>query len=151
MTFQEAVNLTSNLSHHYRPGLQALSDNDAARIRYTKPQQLSGSVNLDSALKESYPNEPRWDYGIGVRRSNSEVAVWVEVHPASSHSITGMLGKLEWLKSWLSNHAPALNKITQGDYYWVSTDGRIAITPNSPQAKKLAQAGLRGPMRVLRL
>jgi hypothetical protein len=62
-----------------------------------------------------------------------------------------MLEKLRWLKEWLRTQAPALEALTQDDYYWVSTDGTIAITPDSPQAKRLAAAGLRGPMRVLPL
>jgi hypothetical protein len=62
-----------------------------------------------------------------------------------------MLKKLQWLKNWLRTQAPALAALTQGDYFWVSTDATIAITPNAKQAKRLAAAGLRGPMRVLRL
>jgi hypothetical protein len=151
MNFRQAVEATPSVQGKYRPGLQALSAGDAARIRCDKPRRLTGSINVDRSLQVAQPNAPRWDYGIGCRRGNAEAAVWVEVHPASSTSVTDMLDKLQWLKEWLRTQAPALKALTQGDYYWVSTDGTIAITPDSRRAKRLAAAGLRGPMRVLRL
>jgi hypothetical protein len=151
MSFREAVEATPSVCRHYQPGLQALSQGDAKCIRCRKPRRLTGSINVDRALQSTEPNAPRWDYGIGYRRGNKEVAVWVEVHPASSKHVTDVMNKLKWLKDWLRTQAPALAALTQGDYYWVSTDGTIAITPNSPQAKRLAAAGLRGPMRFLQL
>jgi hypothetical protein len=151
MTFRQAVEATPSVAAHYRAGLQALSADDAARIRCADTRRLTGSVNADGALQASEPTASRWDYGIGLRRANREAAVWVEVHPASSSSITDMLNKLQWLRNWLRTQAPALAALTQNDYYWVATGATIAITPNSPQARRLAAAGLRGPMRVLRL
>jgi hypothetical protein len=151
MTFQQAVQSTPSLANHYRRGLQALSPADATRVRCKATRRLTGSVNIDGALASVAPNANRWDYGIGLRRGGSEVAVWVEVHPASSKHIDEVLRKLQWLRNFLQNHAPALGGLTQGDYYWLSTDAPIAITPNSPQAKRLAKAGLIGPRRVLHL
>ncbi len=60
-----------------------------------------------------------------------------------------MLDKLAWLRDWLQTDAPQFRAITKDGYYWIATDGRIAITANSPQAKQLALAGLRGPQRRL--
>lgn len=151
MTFRQAVEATSSVAAHYQPGLQALSADDAARIRCANTRRLTGSVNVDGALQAAEPNAHRWDYGIGVRRGNKEAAIWVEVHPASSTSITDVLNKLRWLRNWLHTQAPALDSLSQGDYYWVSNNAPIAITPNSPQAKRLAAEGLRGPRRMLHL
>lgn len=151
MTFQKAVEATPSVGHAYRPGLQALPNAHARRIRCADTRRLTGSINLDSALRETKSDKPRWDYGIGLRRKSKEAAVWVEVHPASSTSITDMLAKLQWLRKWLRTEAQSLEALTQGDFYWLATDGKISITPNSPQAKRLASVGLRGPMRVLRL
>jgi hypothetical protein len=151
MNFRKAVEATASVQAHYRPGLQALAAGDADRIQCDNPRRLTGSVNVDQALQAAEPDEPRWDYGIGLRRNNAECAIWVEVHPASSTSITDMLNKLQWLRKWLRAQAPALAALTQSDYYWVSTDATIAITPNSPQARRLAAAGLVGPRRVLKL
>jgi hypothetical protein len=151
MTFQQAVQATASVQAYYRRGLQALPNNYAKRIECANTQQLTGSINVDEALRATEPNSPRWDYGIGLSRKSAESAIWVEVHPASSTGVTDMLAKLQWLRNWLRAKAPALDALTQSDYYWVSTDATIAITPNSPQARRLAAAGLRGPKRVLPL
>jgi hypothetical protein len=151
MKFKRAVELTPGVKACYRPGLQALSKNDAKRISCENPRQLTGSINVDHALQSAQPQANRWDYGIGLQRGENETAVWVEVHPASSASISDMLNKLEWLKNWLRSEAPELRKLTGDGFYWVSTEGPIAITPNSTYAKQLASVGLHGPMRVLNL
>jgi hypothetical protein len=152
MTFEQAVRATPSVRDHYRSGLQALASTDMRRVQSTNARQFTGSVNLDDALCNTHPDSPRWDYGIGFQRQQSqEVAVWVEVHPASSTSVTDILNKLRWLRNWLDAAAPKLKELTQGDYYWVATDAKIAITPGSPQAKRLAAAGIRGPVRVLKL
>jgi hypothetical protein len=151
MRFRQAVAATPSVQGHYHSGLRALPAGDAARIRCPNPRRLTGSVNVDRALQPTQPSAPRWDYGIGFRRGSKEIAVWVEVHPASSTSIAEMLRKLEWLRNWLDTEALELKKLTEGDYHWISTDATIAITPNSPQAKKLAGLGLRGPKRGLEL
>jgi hypothetical protein len=88
-----------------------------------------------------FHDKPRWDYGIGLRKSSSsDEAIWVEVHPASSHHVDEMLQKLEWLKRWLSNEATLLNEISKR-FVWVAS-GSIALTKGSPQRKRIAAAGL---------
>jgi len=173
MTFKQAVESTSGVAAHYQPGLRALSKRDAARIRCRHPRRLTGSIHVDDALRTAQPQANRWDYGIGIRRGANEVAVWVEVHPllgqhviagranevavwvevhpASSANVADVLDKLRWLRTWLKEEAVDLQALTQDDFHWVSTDGTIAITPNSRQAKQLASEGLRGPVRVLNL
>lgn len=151
MTFREAVEATPSVSTQFRRGLQALPNGHAACIRYRNARKLAGSLNLDVALQMTHPNASRWDYGIGFDGGEGEVAIWVEVHPASSTGISDMLAKLNWLKNWLETEAAALRGLTHGQYHWISTDATIAITPNSQHAKRLALAGLRGPTRVLNL
>jgi hypothetical protein len=151
MRFRAGVEATPTVAHAYRVGLQALLANDRGRIVCKRPRKLTGSVHLDAALAATLPNAPRWDYGIGYGRGADERAVWVEVHPASSTSIDAILRKLAWLKSWLQGEAPKLHAITKDDYYWIATDGPISITATSPQAKRLALAGLQRPRRQLTL
>lgn len=151
MSFRAAVLATPAVAGAYRDGLQALPARDRARISCRRPRRLTGSIHVDGALAASHPRDPRWDYGIGYCHGADERAIWVEVHPASSSSIREMLSKLEWLKTWLQREAPQLHNITKDDYYWLATDAPIAITANSPQAKQLASAGLRGPRRRLAL
>lgn len=149
MTFRQAVQATPAIRHAYRPGLKALAETARAKITCNSPRRLTGSMHLDEELRGAEPHSARWDYGVGYRGSKPENAIWIEVHPASSDSVSDMVNKLRWLKNWLQSQAPKLWELTRGDYRWVSTDGRIAISPNSPQAKRLAAAGLRGPMRRL--
>jgi hypothetical protein len=149
MTFKQAVEATPSIQDQYCAGLGALVGNHSGCVRCANARRFKGSVNLDEALQPTLPNANRWDYGIGFSKGKRESAVWVEVHPASSSSITTMLDKLAWLREWLQNQAPVLRQMTEGDYYWVATDGTVSITANSPQAKRLAAAGLIGPRRVV--
>ena len=142
MRFKDAVEKTDGLAKTYKPGLQALKRVDGHRIQCRNTRHLTGSIDLDGALRDSHPNDPRWDYGIGVRRTqNSDCVIWIEVHPASSSHIQDVLKKLEWLKEWLGSSAPRLKTIST-DYVWIAS-GEVSISTNSPQRRKLAAKGIR--------
>jgi hypothetical protein len=150
--FQKAVSDTPDLGKHaYHAGLKALTAAHRKRIQQGEARIL-GSINLDGALCQRYPNEPRWDYGIGIQKGSKPFAIWVEVHPASTSNVSEVLLKLRWLKGWLSGQATQLHALTppQRAYHWIATDG-VHITPNSPEARQLAQAGLTMLRKVLRL
>jgi hypothetical protein len=150
--FQKAVSDTPDLGKHaYHAGLKALTAAHRKRIQQGEVRIL-GSINLDGALCQRYPNEPRWDYGIGIQKGSKPFAIWVEVHPASTSNVSEVLLKLRWLKGWLSGQATQLHALTppQRAYHWIATDG-VDITPNSPEARQLAQAGLTMPRKVLKL
>jgi hypothetical protein len=69
--FQQAVSSTPDLGEDaYCSGLRALTGSDSGRI---VPGEVSilGSVNLDAALRLHYPNDARWDYGIGIQKAAS--------------------------------------------------------------------------------
>ena len=150
--FQKAVSDTPDLGKHaYHAGLKALTAAHRKRIQQGEARIL-GSINLDGALCQRYPNEPRWDYGIGIQKGNKPYAIWVEVHPANTSNVSEVLSKLRWLKEWLSSRATQLHALTplQKAYHWIATDG-VHITPNSQEARQLAQAGLTMPREVLKL
>ena len=71
MRFREAVEKTKSLADAYRPGLQALKNVDRKRIECGNTNNLAGSVDLDGALSNSHSKDPRWDYGIGVRKGQN--------------------------------------------------------------------------------
>ncbi len=151
--FCTAVNNTPGLEGACRKGLQALaSDKERDRIRCSSPRGLCGSVNLDAALKDRYPNDPRWDYGIGWKdkRTGEEMAIWVEFHDANSHHVNDVIAKAQWLRGWLTKSAPELYRITRRPFRWIAT-GSVVLTRHSPQARRLAQAGLSYPSRMLNL
>jgi len=142
MKFKQAVLTTPALANAYRPGLQALKRADAEYISSKKPRNIEGSVNLDKALREIFPDDTRWDYAIGIKNkvTTSEV-IWIEVHSASSTSeIDIVISKLRWLKIWAVDNAPNLLYLTR-EYVWVAT-GSVAFSQYSPQRKKLATVGI---------
>jgi len=149
MRFREAVEATRPLREQFRVGLQALRRSDRGRVRCSDPRRLCGSVNLDEALREEYPNDPRWDYAIGVTRGKSDAILWLEAHPASSRHIDEILKKVQWLKAWTGRHAPALKALPRY-YRWVAT-GKIAFRRGGQEEKKLAQEGIGFPSRQLNL
>ena len=147
MTFQQAVVQTTDLgASAFRYGLQALG-NDSSKVQFASTRSLVGSVALDNALQARYPNDPRWDYGIGLKKSARQSAVWIEVHPASTSEVTAGLNNLGWLKNWLTTRAPALHTLTAvRSYFWVATSG-VHIRHGSPQARRLQVAGLSLPRK----
>ena len=150
--FQQAVLNTPGLGGGaYCPGLRALTNKHRARVKPGEVQIL-GSVNIEQALHQRYPNKPLWDYAIGVQKGNKPYAIWVEVHPANTSNVSEVLSKLRWLKEWLNSQALQLLKLTpeQEAYHWVATNG-VHIARTTPQAHQLAQAGLTMPHEVLKL
>lgn len=119
----------------------------SAKIRLRNNVQVLGSVYLEECLPEA-----RWDYGIGIQRPNAtEIAVWVEVHPAKTSEVNTVIEKLRWLKLWLQGHAALLSQMTPPDgFYWIATSG-VHILPGSQQARLLAQHKIRMPREVLEL
>jgi hypothetical protein len=143
MKFKRAILKTPALATAYRPGLQALRAADIEHITCQKPRILAGSIDVDATLNNALPTAPRWDYAIGVRCDrNTDAVIWIEVHPASSTSnVKDVVNKLNWLKRWSAQPAPALVRLTR-EYVWVST-GPVAFTANSPHRRQLATVGIR--------
>lgn len=148
MTFQAAVRAIPEIQDAWKAGLQALRPADRQRIVARATRQLRGSVDLDSALRDAYPNAQRWDYGIAIRPTKSvETILWVEIHPATDGEIRTVLAKLAWIKEWLRNCAPSIDAFRR-EFIWISS-GNTSFTQRSPQAKRMAQAGLRHVGRLL--
>jgi len=148
MRFQDAIANSNDVRDAFQAGIQALSAIDRDKLSFTNTRKISGSLNLDAAVAELYPNAPRWDYGIGIKKTEgSDKAIWVEVHPADANQVQKMIDKLGWLKNWLNNRARDLMTITENDvpYVWVAS-GHVSFQRASPQAKRLALAGIRFPM-----
>lgn len=146
--FEKAVRSVAPLAQAYRKGLQAIRNRDLQRITSRRQERLTGSVDLDAALRPSLPNANRWDYGIGVKGS-SEHVVWVEVHPASSNHVQDVIDKASWLRGWLVKDAPSLAKLPR-QLVWVAS-GTVALTAGSPQRRRLAQEGIHFAGRGVRV
>jgi hypothetical protein len=147
MNFNHAVRSSNDVRDAYQPGLQALLERDRNRLSCQDTRKISGSLNLDAALAGLYPDQPRWDYGIGIKKTGfTDEAIWIEVHPADANQVQKLINKLTWLKNWLNNKARDLMTITERDspYIWVSS-GHVSFQQTSPQARRLALAGITFP------
>jgi len=159
MSFEAAVaNAAPPLDRACRPGIQALKGAHRQKVRCNAPLRLTGSIDVDSALAATpeHRTSPRWDYGIGYRPvGGEERAIWIEVHPADTSNVREVLRKRDWLLGHLATYARRLNAITVADarlkpFVWLSTNG-TRITPNTPQARALRQAGFDLPRATLHL
>ena len=152
MTFRRVVRSVPQLAGALQAGLQALRAADHSRVVCANPRRLRGSVDIDAALVHALPNEPRWDYGIGHYNGKTEEAIWIEVHPASSDHVSGVIRKTHWLRAWLRANAAALLALTRTSdgYIWLSA-GSVSIQRGSRQARELAMAGVSFPRRRLEL
>jgi hypothetical protein len=151
VTFKEAVEATEGLAEAWRAGFAALRGVDKPHLVAEDTRRLRGSVNIDAALQEQYPGDPRWEYGIGHQPANldAEMVYWVEIHPANSREVNIVLQKLAWLKKWLRESGPRLNALRR-EFIWVSS-GRTSFTLSAPQRKQFVLQGLQHRGRVFRI
>ena len=102
----------------------------------------------------AYPNDSRWDYVVGYRRSKKAVAHFIEVHSAEASDVSKIQEKLEWLRGFLQEEAQGSLAALSREFHWVAS-GRINIPKHLPQFKRLQttlrKAGLRGPAKQLTL
>lgn len=138
----------SAIKNQYQPGIAG-----GPGVRFT------ASIDIDTAFQTSEPQASRWDYGLGLqKRGSGEMAVWIEPHPASSHSeVSKIIAKLDWLEAKLA--LPALKdlkllteKSAQAGilrFHWLAMTGDNRIRPGSTGARMLSKRGLRLPSRHL--
>jgi hypothetical protein len=140
MTFRQAVQSSPAIAVHYQAGLRGVSSVDRRRMRGSV-RRITGSLDLENALRPTQPNQPVWDYGIGIRHTaNRDKAIWVEVHGANNLHVGEVLRKLTWLRAWLSREARNLQGIST-DFVWLAT-GTVYLTPDMPQKRRLSQEGI---------
>ncbi len=142
---------TTSLGGAWQIGLGALRAEDKPHIRPEDARKLTGSADLDAALRGQHPNANRWDFAIAYRHVNpsSEWVYFVEIHTANDHEIQVVLNKLRWLCDWLAHDGHLLNQFKR-DFVWVSS-GTTAFTLDAPQRKRFAQQGLLYRGKVLHI
>ena len=152
------VTTVSQAGHSTCTGKQAVKGSHSTLIATAKDVQLQASWDMDAAYLKHEPQAPRWDYALAIQ-SDRECLYWVEVHPASSTGqVEEMLAKLKWLQSKLCDpQFKVLNQLTKATqvrkiqaFRWLYT-GDNRIRPGSQEARKLAQAGLNAPERMITL
>lgn len=131
--FKAAVEATPDITFGYCNGLQAFKSNSSL-LKVANTRKLLGSVDIDDATKNLYPQDARWDYAVGYEDN----AYFVEVHPANTSNVAEMAKKAKWLETWLKDKAGELAKIRDGNLLWIPS-GKVAILKSSPQYRSLAQ------------
>ncbi len=145
--FRKAVGACPALT--LQNGLQALGG-DRNIIKPKDTRSLTGSVNIDECLKQSHPNDNRWDYAIGYRGHNgTEKAYFIEVHPAQTSEIKCVIEKARNLRKWAEVNASALwNMTIPREIHWVASGG-YNISPNDRRLLKLKEERISSPQREL--
>ncbi len=144
MSFADDVEATPHLAGMLRQGLGALRAQDREHVTVERSRSLSGSVDVDAALRAVEPEAARWDFVIahaaGRTGDRSETLHWVEFHSASGGGvISEMEAKLRWLIGWMKD-TPLWDY--RRDIVWVAS-GEATFTSRDPRLKRLAMRGLR--------
>lgn len=156
MTFREAVAAGPEpLRDAFQPGKLAMKGEHRGKVECADTRRWRGSTDLDAAYARLQPTSHRWDYGLGFRERNGvEVAVWIEVHPATTGEVEVILRKYEWLCGWLKTEArelAALSRRASGErsFFWLATESGTHIRPGSLHARRLQAAGFDLPRQKI--
>ncbi|NUM72442.1 MAG: hypothetical protein HUU43_16480 [Ignavibacteriaceae bacterium] len=137
MSFTDTVQMIPEISDYLSDGLRALGNN-SRKINAADTRLINGSIDLDTSLRNSYPQANRWDYIIGYNNK----AWFLEIHPATGKEVGVVLKKLAWLKNWLNMHAGGLNNLKASEpYHWVASD-KMAIPTTSRHYRLAATNGI---------
>ncbi len=141
MSLKRDVERTKGLEDGWQPGLQALRA-DRARVSASSTRALTGSVDVDRALRRRFRHASRWDYVVGWKRPKDvEFLHWIEVHPAGGSRMIGeVAAKLAWLREWLNGEGRPLRDYNRR-FVWIAS-GRSGFRAGSPQSKRIASLGL---------
>ena len=137
--FQIAIEHTEDVKDGFRTGKQAIKKTDREKIAATDNGKLQGSLDIDSEVKTRYPEDPRWDYAL----SYDNETHFFEIHPADTSEVDKVVEKAKWLKKWLKNNAPEIDRLPKAEhpYIWIQS-GHFAILPTSKNNRKLSTAGI---------
>ena len=105
------------------------------------------SIDLDACRRTHEPNARRWDYVL-VIRDRERSGVGMEVHPAALSEIGAMIAKKAWALDLLARECVRLDV---REWHWIIPPAGDApsFRPGSPEARRIADAGLGFPRRGL--
>ena len=138
--FKNAVIVTPDVANCFQNGLSALGMYKD-RVEAKDTRLIEGSIDIDGCTRLIFPQANRWDYALCY---NSEV-YFIEVHSAQTSQVSKVLKKLQWLRDWLNEHAPELNKLKPKNkpaFYWIQSNN-FQIQSHLPQYRKALNAGLK--------
>lgn len=137
--FRAAVLATQDVKGAYKVGLEAMGKY-SSRVIVPDNSLLGGSIDIDESTKKIYPNDNRWDYAF---EYNGET-FFIEIHTASTSETSTVLHKLAWIKQWLREKAPKIDRLkskTLGPFFWIQYK-QYALPKHTPQYRAAAAAKL---------
>ena len=145
MAFQRIFQQT-DVAQSLQLGLQALGQYSRL-IQCNTPNQIEGSVDIDSCLMARFPNDNRWDYAFGW----NNIIYYIEVHHVSDSEVHTMINKYRWLCDW-RNRQPNPHELKRNsNVYWINSHNGGSITKNSKYIRMLSTAGIPPPRKNLQL
>jgi len=156
VNFQRAA---SNAGLSAKPGKGAIKARYRSLVEGKGTSTITHSIDLDGAFEEQESHANRWDYGMGMVQKRTHMAVWIELHSATSTGeVERVLQKLGWLRAkladWHDLSALAQNEQKRGiqQFWWlVPRNGKMCFRSGSREAKQLAQSGMGMPVRKITL
>lgn len=119
-------------------GIDAVHGKDREAIDVDIRKSFVESLDLDTALKQQYPNGPRWDYLLAYRPCNKVIGM--EVHPASKEADADVvIKKKQAAEQQLVGHLVSGQKID--DWYWVAS-GQGEVLRHEKRGRRLDQHGI---------
>jgi hypothetical protein len=135
--FREVIEKTPDVKSGYQIGLSALRDYKR-KINVQVTSKIAGSLDIDETTKKIYPNSNRWDCAIGYDGK----IYFIEIHSATGKEVKVVVAKLNWLKAWLVNKAPALDRLkADKPFRWIQS-GNFQIPKDSKHYRIAAQNGI---------
>lgn len=107
--------------------------------------RITGSLNFDDAMRLDAPNDPRWDYILGIARSDERSVEAVEVHRATAGEVDvdTVIAKTIWSQRKLENAGVRVRL-----WHWLATSACPSFPSTSSAARRLASAGIALPKRT---
>lgn len=145
------------LEAHVRPGKDALKGEHRSRIEASRQARITETMDLEAALRGQDPNSPFWDYAVGWLTRQIACCCFVEVHPANTRQVDQILRKKKAVEMVLQRQAPRVLELAETTrlrmalpvWRWLATEASVGIHANTPQARRLREAGLSMPVRKL--
>jgi hypothetical protein len=145
----------TNLCRHFdgtelatcaRPGLEALETDHKPVVR--GGNSIGCGVALDRCRRIREPNAARWDYVFIARDTDHGVAI--EVHHTDANEVDRMIAKKQWAETVIAEHCPRVHVL---GWIWIASPptSQIFILPQSPNARRLAEAKIRFPQVAVTL
>ncbi|MCK5795597.1 MAG: hypothetical protein KAI47_00325 [Deltaproteobacteria bacterium] len=135
---RSALRPGSSLRDDVRDGIRALARAHHDYLGEGVRADFADSLDLDEALREDYPEENRWDYLLGHRKSGEVLAL--EPHAARSDQVATVIAKKEAAREQFSDHLREGAGVSA--WLWVAS-GDVGFPSTGKARRRLDQHGIK--------